>query len=118
MDKQPAVVFRNVGQLYFPQTRVECHYSVSPDHQWSSSDWIGIFEVHSNIRHETKSSRSCVTEVLCTLVFVVVPQVGSSTVKEYHTYTWALVPESYTEGASINCCVIFQGKTAVRYFKE
>lgn len=49
MDKQPAVVFRNVGQLYFPQTRVECHYSVSPDHQWSSSDWIGIFEVDSNI---------------------------------------------------------------------
>lgn len=49
---------------------------------------------------------------------VVVPQVGSSTVKEYHTYTWALVPESYTEGTSINCCVIFQGKNAIRYFKE
>lgn len=45
MDKQPAVVFRNVGQLYFPQTRVDCHYSLTAEHQWSSSDWIGIFEV-------------------------------------------------------------------------
>lgn len=51
MDRQLAVVFRNVGQLYFPQTRVECHYSLSPDHQWSSSDWIGIFEVHSAMSH-------------------------------------------------------------------
>nr|XP_046239981.1 calcium-binding and coiled-coil domain-containing protein 1-like [Scatophagus argus] len=78
MDKQPAVVFRNVGQLYFPQTRVECHYSLTPDHQWSSSDWIGIFEV------------------------------GWSSVKQYHTYSWALVPEGYTEGTGVNCCVNFQ----------
>ena len=47
MDKQSPVVFRNVGQLYFPQSRVECHYSLTSDHQWSSSDWIGIFEVYS-----------------------------------------------------------------------
>uniref|UniRef100_A0A3Q3XN96 SKICH domain-containing protein n=1 Tax=Mola mola TaxID=94237 RepID=A0A3Q3XN96_MOLML len=80
MDKQPAVVFRNVGQLYFPQTKVECHYSLTPDHQWSSSDWIGLF------------------------------QVGCSSVKQYHTYTWALVPEGYTEGTAVNCCVIFHGK--------
>ncbi|TMS19824.1 Calcium-binding and coiled-coil domain-containing protein 1 [Larimichthys crocea] len=78
MDKQPAVVFRNVGQLYFPQTRVECHYSLTPDHQWDSSDWIGIFEV------------------------------GWSSVNEYYTYTWALVPEGYTEGTGVNCCVHFQ----------
>ncbi|XP_041815154.1 calcium-binding and coiled-coil domain-containing protein 1-like [Chelmon rostratus] len=78
MDKQPTVVFRNVGQLYFPQTRVECHYSLTPEHQWSSSDWIGIFEV------------------------------GWSSVKQYYTYTWALVPEGYTEGASVNFCAHFQ----------
>ncbi|XP_068171079.1 calcium-binding and coiled-coil domain-containing protein 1b isoform X2 [Antennarius striatus] len=77
MDKQPAVVFRNVGQLYFPQTKVECHYSLTPSHQWSSSDWIGIFEV------------------------------GWSSVKHYYTYTWALVPEGHTEGTDANCCVIF-----------
>ncbi|XP_008408282.1 calcium-binding and coiled-coil domain-containing protein 1-like isoform X2 [Poecilia reticulata] len=78
MDKQPAVVFRNVGQLYFPQTRVECHYSLTSEHGWSSSDWIGIF------------------------------QMGWSSVKQYHTYTWALVPEGYTEGTSIDHCAVFQ----------
>ncbi|XP_073325033.1 calcium-binding and coiled-coil domain-containing protein 1b [Pagrus major] len=77
MDKQPAVVFRNVGQLYFPQTRVDCHYSLTAEHQWSSSDWIGIFEV------------------------------GWSSVQKYYTYTWALVPEGYTEGTGVNCCVNF-----------
>ncbi|XP_023180526.1 calcium-binding and coiled-coil domain-containing protein 1-like isoform X1 [Xiphophorus maculatus] len=78
MDKQPAVVFRNVGQLYFPQTRVECHYSLTSEHGWSSSDWIGIF------------------------------QMGWSSVKQYHTYTWALVPEGYTEGTSVDHCAVFQ----------
>lgn len=47
MEKQSAVVFRNVGQMYFPQTRVECHYSLTSGHRWSSSDWIGIFQVES-----------------------------------------------------------------------
>ncbi|XP_060926547.1 calcium-binding and coiled-coil domain-containing protein 1-like [Limanda limanda] len=78
MDKQSTVVFRNVGQLYFPQSRVECHYSLTSDHQWSSSDWIGIFEV------------------------------GWSSLKQYYTYTWALVPEGYTEAADVNCCALFQ----------
>ncbi|CAF95522.1 unnamed protein product [Tetraodon nigroviridis] len=89
MEKQPTVVFRNVGQLYFPQTRVECHYSLEPDHQWTSSDWVGIF------------------------------QEGSS-VNQYHTYTWALVPEGHTDGSSTNCCVVFRASylpqpSAARY---
>ncbi|XP_021163534.2 calcium-binding and coiled-coil domain-containing protein 1 isoform X6 [Fundulus heteroclitus] len=78
MDKQPGVVFRNVGQLYFPQIRVECHYSLTSEHRWSSSDWIGIF------------------------------QMGWSSVKEYHTYTWAAVPEGYTEGTSVDYWAVFQ----------
>ncbi|XP_034441770.1 calcium-binding and coiled-coil domain-containing protein 1-like isoform X2 [Hippoglossus hippoglossus] len=78
MDKQSTVVFRNVGQLYFPQSRVECHYSLTSDHQWSSSDWIGIFEV------------------------------GWSSLKQYFTYSWALVPEGYTEGTDVNWCALFQ----------
>ncbi|KAM9859395.1 calcium-binding and coiled-coil domain-containing protein 1-like [Aulostomus maculatus] len=77
MDKQPTVVFRNVGQLYFPQTRVECHYSLTSEHQWSTSDWIGIFKV------------------------------GWTSVKEYYTYTWAMVPEGYTERTPVNCCALF-----------
>ncbi|KAL6111590.1 uncharacterized protein ACO6RY_08536 [Pungitius sinensis] len=78
MDKQFTVVFRNVGQLYFPQSRVECHYSLTSDHQWSSGDWIGIFEM------------------------------DCSSVKQYHTYTWAVVPEGYTRGSGVNCCALFQ----------
>ncbi|KAM4613789.1 calcium-binding and coiled-coil domain-containing protein 1b [Polymixia lowei] len=78
MEKQAKVVFRNVGQLYFPQTRVECHYSLTSEHHWNSKDWIGIFEV------------------------------GWSSVKEYCTYTWALVPEGYNEGTNVNSCALFQ----------
>nr|XP_057910503.1 calcium-binding and coiled-coil domain-containing protein 1-like isoform X2 [Doryrhamphus excisus] len=72
------VVFRNVGQLYFPQTRVECHYSVTSAHQWSNRDWIGIFKV------------------------------GWSSLGEYHTYSWSLIPEGYTEGTTVDCCAPFQ----------
>ncbi|KAM6927190.1 calcium-binding and coiled-coil domain-containing protein 1-like [Xenentodon cancila] len=77
MDKQSTVVFRNVGQLYFPQTRVECHYSLTSAHRWSSSDWIGIFEM------------------------------GWSSVKQYYTYTWALVPEGYIARTSVDYCALF-----------
>lgn len=28
--------------------------------------------------------------------------------KEYYTYTWALVPEGYTEGTNVNYCALFQ----------
>ncbi|XP_054639806.1 calcium-binding and coiled-coil domain-containing protein 1b isoform X3 [Dunckerocampus dactyliophorus] len=75
---ESAVVFRNVGQLYFPQTRVECHYSMTSAHQWSSRDWIGIFKV------------------------------GWSSLREYHTYSWSLVPEGYAEGTAVDCCALFQ----------
>ncbi|KAI3370200.1 hypothetical protein L3Q82_024973, partial [Scortum barcoo] len=33
---------------------------------------------------------------------------GWTSVKQYHTYTWALVPEGYTEGNGVNSCVHFQ----------
>lgn len=32
--------------------------------------------------------------------------------KEYYTYTWALVPEGYTEGTNVNYCALFQGKNS------
>ncbi|XP_019736575.1 calcium-binding and coiled-coil domain-containing protein 1-like isoform X2 [Hippocampus comes] len=77
-NPESAVVFRNVGQRYFPQTRVECHYSLTSAHQWSSRDWIGIFKV------------------------------GWSSLREYHTYSWSLVPEGYTERSAVDCCSLFQ----------
>ncbi|CAN9516100.1 unnamed protein product [Ophioblennius macclurei] len=77
MDKVWRVEFRNVGCSYFPQSRVDCHYTLSPEHIWTSSDWIGLFKV------------------------------GWTSVKEYHTFVWALAPDDYQEGTEVNCCVHF-----------
>ncbi|XP_008286512.1 calcium-binding and coiled-coil domain-containing protein 1 [Stegastes partitus] len=78
MDKAWQVEFRNVGCSYFPQSRVDCHYTLSSQHNWASSDWIGLFKV------------------------------GWSSVKDYHTFVWALAPADYQEGTDVNCCVHFQ----------
>lgn len=45
MEKAWQVDFRNVGCSYFPQSRVDCHYTLSSQHSWASSDWIGLFKV-------------------------------------------------------------------------
>ncbi|XP_037333820.2 calcium-binding and coiled-coil domain-containing protein 1 [Pungitius pungitius] len=78
MEKPWRVEFRNVGSSYFPQSRVDCHYTLSSHHNWASNDWIGLFKV------------------------------GWSSVKDYHTFVWALVPTDYQEGTDVNCCVHFQ----------
>lgn len=78
MEKSWLVEFRNVGCSYFPQSRVDCHYTLSSQHSWASNDWIGLFKV------------------------------GWSSVKEYHTFVWALAPADYQEGTDVNCCVHFQ----------
>ncbi|XP_041701498.1 calcium-binding and coiled-coil domain-containing protein 1-like [Coregonus clupeaformis] len=78
MEKVWRVEFRNVGSSYFPQSRVECHYSISSQHTWASHDWVGLFKV------------------------------GWSSVKDYHTFVWALAPAGYQEGTDVNCCVHFQ----------
>ncbi|KAF7662736.1 hypothetical protein LDENG_00227290 [Lucifuga dentata] len=78
MDKAWRVEFRNVGCAYFPESRVDCHYTLSSQHSWASSNWIGLFKV------------------------------GWSSVKDYHTFVWALAPADYQEGTDVNCCVHFQ----------
>ncbi|KAM6929867.1 calcium-binding and coiled-coil domain-containing protein 1 isoform 1-T1 [Lycodopsis pacificus] len=78
MEKAWRVEFRNVGSSYFPQSRVDCHYTLSSQHNWASNDWIGLFKV------------------------------GWSSVKDYHTFVWALAPADYEEGTDVNCCVHFQ----------
>ncbi|XP_043967816.1 calcium-binding and coiled-coil domain-containing protein 1 [Gambusia affinis] len=78
MDKAWRVEFRNVGCAYFPQSRVDCHYTLSSHHSWVSSDWIGLFKV------------------------------GWSSMKDYETFVWALAPADYQEGTEVNCCVHFQ----------
>lgn len=78
MDTSWQVEFRNVGCSYFPQSRVDCHYTLSSQHNWASSDWIGLFKV------------------------------GWLSVKDYHTFVWALAPADYQEATDVNCCVHFQ----------
>ncbi|XP_076837287.1 calcium-binding and coiled-coil domain-containing protein 1b isoform X2 [Brachyhypopomus gauderio] len=78
MEKPWTVRFRNVGQAYFPQTRVECCYTVSSQHNWSSRDWIGLFKV------------------------------GWTSVRDYYTFAWATAPDGYIVGTDINCSVVFQ----------
>ncbi|KAF5897449.1 calcium-binding and coiled-coil domain-containing protein 1-like, partial [Clarias magur] len=78
MEKAWKVEFQNVGSSYFPESRVECHYSISSQHSWASSDWIGLFKV------------------------------GWSSVRNYHTFVWALAPTNYNQGTDVNCCVHFQ----------
>ncbi|XP_026187666.1 calcium-binding and coiled-coil domain-containing protein 1 isoform X2 [Mastacembelus armatus] len=78
MDMAQRVEFRNVGCSYFPQSRVDCHYTLSSQHNWASNDWIGLFKV------------------------------GWSSVKDYHTFVWAQAPANYQEGTDVSCCVHFQ----------
>ncbi|XP_012697162.2 calcium-binding and coiled-coil domain-containing protein 1 [Clupea harengus] len=78
METAWKVEFRNVGSGYFPESRIECHYTISSQHIWASNDWIGLFKV------------------------------GWASVKDYHTFVWALAPAGYKEGSDVNCCVHFQ----------
>ncbi|XP_068196419.1 calcium-binding and coiled-coil domain-containing protein 1 [Antennarius striatus] len=77
MEKTWTVEFRNVGCSYFPQSRVDCHYTLSSQHNWASNDWIGLFKV------------------------------GWSSVKDYYTFVWSLAPADYHQGIDVNCCVHF-----------
>ncbi|XP_058229736.1 calcium-binding and coiled-coil domain-containing protein 1b [Hemibagrus wyckioides] len=79
MEKEECwnVKFRNVAQTYFPQTRVECRYTLSCEHNWSCRDWIGLFKA------------------------------GWTSVRDYHTYVWALAPEDYTPGKEVNSSILF-----------
>uniref|UniRef100_A0A8C7WUE2 SKICH domain-containing protein n=1 Tax=Oryzias sinensis TaxID=183150 RepID=A0A8C7WUE2_9TELE len=45
MDNTWQVEFRNVGCSYFPQSRVDCHFTLSAQHKWASSDWVGLFKL-------------------------------------------------------------------------
>lgn len=49
MEKPWRVEFRNVGSSYFPQSRVDCHYTLNTHHNWASNDWIGLFKVLLNL---------------------------------------------------------------------
>lgn len=56
MEKVEFVQFRNVGCSYFPESRVDCHYTLSSQHNWASSDWIGLFKVPLTCRLAQKTN--------------------------------------------------------------
>ncbi|CAL8366643.1 unnamed protein product [Lota lota] len=78
METAWLVEFQNVGCSYFPQSRVDCHYTLSSKLPWASNDWIGLFKV------------------------------GWSSVRDYHTFVWSSAPADSHEGRDVNCCVQFQ----------
>ncbi|MEQ2217656.1 hypothetical protein XENOCAPTIV_018018, partial [Xenoophorus captivus] len=54
MDMAWQVEFRNVGCTYFPQSRVDCHYTLSSQHSWANSDWIGLFKEYEFVYVDAK----------------------------------------------------------------
>lgn len=62
METVGLVEFRNVGCSYFPESRVDCHYTLSSQHSWASSDWIGLFKVSLPCRLPQKKSTRALLE--------------------------------------------------------
>uniref|UniRef100_A0A8C0YB80 Tax1 (human T-cell leukemia virus type I) binding protein 1b n=1 Tax=Cyprinus carpio carpio TaxID=630221 RepID=A0A8C0YB80_CYPCA len=73
------VIFQNVGKSYLPHAALECHYTLTQFIKPHPKDWVGIFKV------------------------------GWSTARDYYTFLWSPLPDSYTEGAAVNRSVVFQG---------
>lgn len=97
---------------------MDCHYTLSSQHNWVSSDWIGLFKVPLTRRlaQKTKSISALLPkEKNPQGVDVFLPQVGWSSARDYHTFVWALAPTDYQEGTEVNCCVHFQGTTVLFY---
>ncbi|XP_056654015.1 calcium-binding and coiled-coil domain-containing protein 1 isoform X4 [Monodelphis domestica] len=72
------VTFLNVARTYIPNTKVECHYTLPPGTVANASDWIGIFKTEA------------------------------SSVRDYHTFVWCVVPEGAAEGSAVHSSVQFQ----------
>lgn len=117
MEKTCGVEFRNVGSYYFPQSRVDCHYTITQQHTWASNDWIGLFKVMKSHLLDIFAGFDVTVLVNYYLLVSLFTQVGWSSVKDYHTFVWAVAPSSYKEGTSVNCCVNFQGLQALILFR-
>ncbi|XP_032642609.1 calcium-binding and coiled-coil domain-containing protein 1 isoform X3 [Chelonoidis abingdonii] len=71
------MAFLNVAHTYVPNTKVECHYTLPPSMKPSARDWIGIFKVEA------------------------------SSVRDYYTFVWCVVPDGGAEGAPVHSSVQF-----------
>ncbi|XP_044148736.1 tax1-binding protein 1 isoform X2 [Bufo gargarizans] len=73
------VIFQNVAKSYLPSAPLECHYTLTQYIQPHPKDWVGIFKV------------------------------GWSTARDYYTFLWSPMPESYVPDSTNNCVLTFQG---------
>ncbi|CAL8372238.1 unnamed protein product [Boreogadus saida] len=73
------VIFQNVGKSFLPQAPLECCYTLTPYIAPHPKDWVGIFKV------------------------------GWSTARDYYTFLWSSMPESYEPGSTVQRSVMFQG---------
>ncbi|XP_025020961.1 calcium-binding and coiled-coil domain-containing protein 1 isoform X3 [Python bivittatus] len=74
----PSVVFLNVASSYVPHAKVECHYNLPPGMKPSTRDWIGIFKV------------------------------DASSVRDYYTFVWGIMPDGGASEGTLHCSVQFQ----------
>ncbi|KAF7221749.1 tax1-binding protein 1 homolog A isoform X3 [Nothobranchius furzeri] len=73
------VIFQDVGKSFLPQAPLECRYTLTPYITPHPKDWVGIFKV------------------------------GWSTARDYYTFLWSPMPESYEPGTTVHRTVVFQG---------
>ncbi|XP_039213509.1 calcium-binding and coiled-coil domain-containing protein 1 isoform X2 [Crotalus tigris] len=77
-QSHPSVLFLNVASSYIPHTKVECHYNLQPGMKPSTRDWIGIFKV------------------------------DASSVRDYYTFVWGIIPDGGASEGTFHCSVQFQ----------
>ncbi|KAL7989832.1 hypothetical protein Chor_012498 [Crotalus horridus] len=77
-QSHPSVLFLNVASSYIPHTKVECHYNLPPGMKPSTRDWIGIFKV------------------------------DASSVRDYYTFVWGIMPDGGASEGTFHCSVQFQ----------
>ncbi|XP_026533061.1 calcium-binding and coiled-coil domain-containing protein 1 isoform X1 [Notechis scutatus] len=77
-QSHPSVAFLNVASSYVPHTKVECYYNLPPGMKPSTRDWIGIFKV------------------------------DASSVRDYYTFVWGIMPDGGASEGTLHCSVQFQ----------
>lgn len=52
--------------------------------------------------------------IVCLFLFLMSPQVGWSTARDYYTFVWSPMPENYEPGSTVHRAVVFQGTAHAR----
>ena len=73
------VKFHDIPESYGIAETVTLQYTIASDHEPNAKDWIGLYRV------------------------------GWKSIKEYVTYEWISLPDSYTPGTQVECVCVFKG---------